>query len=61
LKHHPPPPPHYPKFLENGLTQDDVENVYNVNLKDHPIRMGIQSGINTMDHGLTTSSNHHPN
>jgi len=22
--------------------------------------MGIQSGLNTMDHGLTTSSNHHP-
>jgi len=21
---------------------------------------GIQSGLNTMDHNLTTSSNHHP-
>lgn len=53
-------PPHCPKFLENGITQDDVKNVCNVNLKHHLIGLGIQSGLNTMDHNLTTSFNHHP-
>ncbi len=45
---------YYLKFLEDGLTWNGVENIYNVYLKHHPIRMGIQSGPNTMDHGLTT-------
>jgi hypothetical protein len=40
--------------------QNGVESVYNVYLKHHPIKMGIQSGLNTMDHNLTTSSNYHP-
>jgi hypothetical protein len=43
---------YYPKFLENGLTWNGVESIYNVYLKHHPIKMGIQSGPNTMDHGL---------
>jgi hypothetical protein len=51
---------HYMKFLEDGLIRNGVESVYNVYLKHHPIRMGIQSGLNTMDHGLTTSFNRHP-
>jgi hypothetical protein len=42
------------KFLEDGFTQDDVERICNVYLKHHLIKMGIQSGPNTMDHGLTT-------
>jgi hypothetical protein len=50
--------PHCLKLLEGGLTRDDVENVCNVYLEHHPIRMGIQSGPNTMDHALATSSNH---
>ncbi len=53
-------PPRYLKLLEDGLTRNGVENVCNVDLKHHPIKMGIQSGLNTMDHKLTTISNHHP-
>jgi hypothetical protein len=53
-------PPHCLKFLKNGLKQDNVESIYNVNLKHHPIMMGIQSGPNTMDHNIAISSNHHP-
>ncbi len=53
-------PPYCSKFLENGLTGDNVKNICNVNLKHHPIRLGIQNGRNTMDHDLTTSFNHHP-
>ncbi len=48
------------KFLEDGLTQDGVESICNVYLKQHPIKMGIQSGPNTMDHGLTTFFYRHP-
>jgi hypothetical protein len=51
--------PWYPKFLKNGLTWNDVESIYNVNLKHHPIKMGIQIGFNNMDHNLMTSSNCH--
>jgi hypothetical protein len=38
------------KLLENGLTWNGIESIYNVYLKHHPIRMGVQSGPNTMDH-----------
>jgi len=54
-------PPCSPKFMENGLTQNDVKSICNVNLKHHPIKMGIQSGFNTMDHGLTTFLTATPN
>jgi hypothetical protein len=47
------------KLLENRLMQDGVENVYNIYLKHHPIRMGIQNDPNTMDHNFTTSFNYH--
>jgi len=50
---------HCPKLLGDGLMWNGVKSVYNVYLKHHPIKMGIQSGPNTMDHGLTTSFNHH--
>ncbi len=50
---------HCPKLLEDGFMQNGVESIYNVYLKHHPIKMGIQSGLNTMDHGVTTSFNHH--
>jgi hypothetical protein len=49
-----------PKLLEDGLTQDGAENVCNVYLQHHPIRMGLQSSLNNMEHNLTTSFNHHP-
>jgi len=54
-------PPYSPKFMENGLTQDSVESIYNVNLKQHPIKMGIQNGSNTMDYSLTTFLTTTPN
>ncbi len=47
------------KFLEDGLTQDGVENICNVYLKYHLINMGIKSGPNTMDHSLQTFFYHH--
>jgi hypothetical protein len=47
--------------MENGLMQDGVESICNVNLKQHPIKMGIQSGSNTMDYGLTTFLTATPN
>jgi hypothetical protein len=51
-------PPYCSKFLENGLMRNDVKSVNNVNLKHHPIKLGIQNGPNTMDHNLITSFNH---
>jgi hypothetical protein len=45
---------YYPKLIKDGLTWNGVENIHNVYLKHHPIRMGIQNGPNIMDHGLTT-------
>ncbi len=33
--------PHYLKLLEDGIMQDGVESVCNVNLKHHPIKMDI--------------------
>jgi hypothetical protein len=45
-------------LLKNGLMQDNVENIYNVNLKHHPIKMGIQNGFNNMDHNLMTFNHH---
>jgi hypothetical protein len=48
------------KLLENDLMRYGVESICNVYLKQHPIKMGIRSGLNTMDHGLTTSFNRHP-
>ncbi len=51
----------YLKLLKDGLTQVGVENICNVYPKHHPIKMGIQIGLKTMDHNLTTSSNCHPN
>jgi len=48
------------KVLEDKLMRHDVENVYNIYLKHHPIRMGIQNGPTTMDHNFTTSFNYHP-
>jgi hypothetical protein len=50
----------YLKFLENGLRRNGLENVCNIYLKHHPIKMGIQSGLNIMDHSFTTSSIYHP-
>jgi hypothetical protein len=55
----PPPPPSCLKFLKNGFTQNGIESICNVNLKQHPIMMGIQSGPNTMDHNITIFYNHH--
>jgi hypothetical protein len=49
----------YPKLLKDGLTRDGIENTHNVYRKHHPIKMGIQNGMKTMDHNLTTSSNYH--
>lgn len=54
-------PPYSPKFMENGLMQEGVESICNVNLKQHSIKMGIQSGSNTMDYGLTTFLTATPN
>jgi len=51
--------PYYLKLLKDDLTRDGIENVYNVNLKHHPIKMGIQSGSNTIDYNFTTFFNHH--
>ncbi len=48
------------KFLEDGLTQNDVESICNVYLNCYLIKMGIQSGLNTVDHGLTTFFYRHP-
>ncbi len=48
------------KVFEDKLMRDDVENVYNTYFKQHPIRMGIQNGPNTMDHNLATFFNYHP-
>jgi hypothetical protein len=50
-----------PKFVKNGLMQNSVESICNVNLKHHPIKMGIQNGYNTMDHGVTTFLTATPN
>jgi len=51
-------PPCCSKFLEDGLTWNSVESIYNVYMEHHPIKMGIQSGPNTMEHNFITSSNH---
>jgi hypothetical protein len=48
------------KLLEDDLMQYGVENICNVYLEQHPIKMGILSGLNTMHHDFTTSFNHHP-
>ncbi len=45
---------YYSKLLEDGLKWNGVESIYNVYLKHPPIKMGIQIGPNTMDHGLPT-------
>jgi hypothetical protein len=50
---------HYLKFLEDGITWNGVENVCNVYLKHHPIRMDIQNDSNNMDHGFKNSYNCH--
>ncbi len=47
------------KLLKYGLTRDGVERICNVYLKHHPIKINIQSDPNTIDHGFTTSYNHH--
>jgi hypothetical protein len=47
------------KLLKNGLMQDGVENTCNVYPKHHPIKMGIQNGLKTINHSLTTSSSYH--
>jgi hypothetical protein len=51
---------YYSKFLEDGLMPHGVESVCNVYLKHHPIRMGIQSDPNNMDHDLVTFFNCEP-
>jgi hypothetical protein len=51
---------HCPKLLEDGLMGNVVQNIYNVFFKHHPIKMGNQSGLNIMDHDLTTFFNYHP-
>jgi len=51
--------PHCLKFLKDRNMQNGVESICNIYLKHHLIKMGIQNGPNTMDHGLTTSFNHH--
>jgi hypothetical protein len=51
---------YYLNFLEDDLMWYGVENIYNVYLKHHPIKMGIQSGLNTMDRDFITFFNHHP-
>ncbi len=48
------------KLLEHGLMWYDVESICNVYMKQHPIKMGIQGGLNTMNHDLTTFFNCHP-
>jgi hypothetical protein len=45
--------------MAKGLMQNGVKNVYNVCLKYHLIKMGIENGLNTIDHALTTSFNCH--
>jgi hypothetical protein len=52
--------PHCLKFLKDRNMQNGVESICNIYLEHHLIKMGIQNGPNTMDHGLTTSFNHHP-
>jgi len=39
--------PHYDDFM-----WDNIKNIHNVYLEHHPIRMGIQSDPNTMDHTM---------
>jgi hypothetical protein len=46
-------------FLENGLMRDGVKNICCIHLKQHPIKVDIQNGLNTMDHCFTTTPNHH--
>lgn len=50
---------HYLKLLKNGFTWNGVENLYNIYLKHHLIRMDIQNDPNNMDHGFTTSYDCH--
>jgi hypothetical protein len=52
--------PHCLKLLKNGLAWNGVETVHNVYLEYHLIKMGIQSDMNTKDHGLITSYNFQP-
>ncbi len=47
------------KLLKNGLTQVGVEVICYIHLKHHTIKVDIQSGLNTMDHCLTTILNFH--
>jgi hypothetical protein len=49
----------YSKLLEIDFTQNGVKSVYNVHLKHHPIRTGIQNGSDTMYHDFITSSSDH--
>jgi len=46
-------------FLKNGLMQDGVKSIFYIHLKQHPIGVDIQNGLNTMDHCFTTTPNHH--
>ncbi len=48
------------KFLEHGVVPHGVERVCNVYLKHCPIRMGIQSDPNNMDHDVATFFNCKP-
>jgi hypothetical protein len=50
-----------PKFLKDDLIWFSVENICDVYLKHYPIRMGIQNGLDIMDHNFITFSNCHSN
>ncbi len=50
---------HYLKLIKNDVPWIGVENIYNIYLKHHPIRMDIQNDLNNMDHGFRTSYNCH--
>jgi hypothetical protein len=47
------------KFLENGLTQDEVKCIRHVHLQHHPIGMDIQSNSSIVHHHPTPTNNYH--
>jgi hypothetical protein len=51
---------YYLKFLKDGITLYGVQNICNVYLKHHSIKMGIQNCSNTMNNDFITFSNYQP-
>jgi hypothetical protein len=50
---------YYTKLLKDGFSKDGVENICDIYLQQHPIKMHIQSYTNTMNHYFTFTLDYH--